>query len=50
MEKKGLGKCETCGSMYPVAVTADGSQRVLGNAGRCECGSRDFRLLSADDA
>ncbi len=50
MQKKGLGKCENCGSMYPVAVTAKGSHRILGNAGRCACGSQNFRLLDADDA
>ena len=45
---KGLGLCEDCGTPYPVEVSDD-SMRVMGNAGACECGSRDFALVIDDD-
>ena len=46
---KGLGLCENCGTPYPVEVSDGDSLRVMGNAGACECGSREFSLVTDDD-
>ena len=45
---KGLGICDRCGTPYPVMVSGN-SLRVMGNAGACTCGSRDFSLVTDDD-
>jgi|GEM_PF-6060413 len=39
--------CEHCGSCHVVRVRADGSVRVIGTNGTCECGGNDYRVLGA---
>ena len=46
---KRLGLCEDCGTPYPVEVTDEDSIHVMGNAGACECGNREFTLVTDDD-
>lgn len=43
---KVLGVCENCGTLYPVEVAEDGSRHIMGNAGSCKCGSREFSLVT----
>ncbi len=41
-----LGICEDCGTPYPVEVHEDDSIHILGSAGSCQCGSREFSLVT----
>lgn len=40
--------CEHCGSCHVVRIKADGTVRVIGTNGSCECGGSDYRILGAD--
>lgn len=47
-ETQALGRCSECGTAYAIYEGAEG-WRALGTDGSCQCGNRDFTVLSARD-
>lgn len=42
--------CEDCGSCHVVRVRPDGTIRVIGTNGSCECGGSEYRVLGPKHA
>lgn len=50
MKRKALGLCDDCGHPYPVVIHDNGSIRIMGNAGKCQCGSREITIVGEGSA